>query len=255
MKAIILAAGRGSRMQGLTEARPKCLIEIGGRPLVEWQLRALRAAGAEQVSLVRGYRGELLTPYGDRHFENPRWSETNMVGSLACAAGWLRTSPCVVSYSDIFYSTATVAALATTDAALAITFDPDWKALWSARFDDPLSDAETFRIDATGAITEIGGKTRVIDDIQGQYMGLLRFTPASWREVEAALDAMGPERRDRLDMTGLLGVLIGRGVRVQGIATPGAWGEADNADDVAFYAAEIAAGRLDLAVLTQGASQ
>ena len=50
---------------------------------------------------------------------------------------------------------------------------------------DPLSDAETFRIDASGELLEIGGKTGKIEDIEGQYMGLLKFTPTAWTAVES----------------------------------------------------------------------
>ena len=53
-------------------------------------------------------------------------------------------------------------------------------------------------------LLEIGGKTRRIDDIQGQYMGLLKFnTPLAWSKVEALLDTLDQAVRDRLDLTGL----------------------------------------------------
>ncbi|HEY9841671.1 MAG TPA: NTP transferase domain-containing protein, partial [Candidatus Obscuribacterales bacterium] len=79
MKAIILAAGRGSRMQGLSEAQPKCLTRLGDRPLLEWQLGALRQAGITETAVVKGYRGELLERPDLYGFENPRWAQTNMV--------------------------------------------------------------------------------------------------------------------------------------------------------------------------------
>lgn len=83
MKAIILAAGRCSRMKDLTDDRPKCLVELRGKPLLEWQLIALRAAGISEIAIVTGYKRELLCNRGLHEFHNPRWADTNMVSSLA----------------------------------------------------------------------------------------------------------------------------------------------------------------------------
>ena len=103
MRAIILAAGRGSRMGGLTEDHPKCLTPFAGRTLLEWQLGALRAAGIRDIAIVRGYLAESLNPADCIWFENPEWARTNMVSTLACASQWLQRDDCIVSYSDIVY--------------------------------------------------------------------------------------------------------------------------------------------------------
>jgi choline kinase len=247
MKAIILAAGRGSRMGGLTDDRPKCLVELAGRPLLARQTSALRDGGVDEVGLVRGYRGDLFDNTGVTLFDNPRWAESNMVVSLRCAAPWLRTEPCIISYSDIFYSAATVERLAACADDIAIAFDPDWRQLWERRFADPLADAETFRRDENNIVTEIGKKTTEIADIQGQYMGLLRFSPAGWAKVEVFLDAMPPIARDRLDMTSLLSGLIAGGARVRAVAAVGPWGEVDNATDLKLYEDMVRSGALALA--------
>ena len=54
MKAIILAAGRGSRMKNLTDEIPKCMLEFRGKPLIEWQLASLRSAGINEIGIVTG---------------------------------------------------------------------------------------------------------------------------------------------------------------------------------------------------------
>lgn len=60
MKAIILAAGIGKRFKEVTDRRPKCLIEIQGKTLLERTLTALGAAGVTQAVIVIGYRGEMI---------------------------------------------------------------------------------------------------------------------------------------------------------------------------------------------------
>jgi choline kinase len=156
MKAIILAAGRGSRMKHLTEERPKCLVELHGKALLDWQLGALREAGISEIAIVTGYKRELLANRGLTEFHNPRWAETNMVASLACAQDWLRKGTCIVSYSDIFYSVCAVKALIASESFLALTYDVNWLKLWSKRFGDPLLDAESFRLSSENTLAEIG---------------------------------------------------------------------------------------------------
>jgi choline kinase len=247
MRAIILAAGRGSRMGSLSDDRPKCLIELEGRTLIERQIAALRRGGAKEIGVVRGYRAETVDFPGLSYFANERWSQTNMVMSLAAAASWLRAGPVIVSYADIFYRSELVRSLACAQGRLVIAYDRDWRRLWTRRFADPLADAETFRTDAAGRLLEIGGKTSRIEEIGGQYMGLLKFTPEAWSAVELLLATLHAETRDRLDMTGLLRRLLsGKELSVDTLSTGGQWGEIDNPEDVALYRKMIEEGELVL---------
>ena len=236
MRALILAAGRGSRMRHLTDDRPKGLVALNGESLIARQCAALRGAGATEIGIVTGYRAELLAPFAETVFHNPDWAETQMVTSLSRADRWLREAPLIVSYSDIFYTAATVTALMGATASLAISYDPDWEELWSGRFADPLEDAETFRLAADGVhLAGIGGRPRSREEVEGQYMGLLRFTPESWRSVLDLRAGLSAQTRDRLHMTGLLDLLVARGERIEAIACRGPWGEIDSVEDLAFY--------------------
>lgn len=236
MKAIILAAGRGSRMKNLTDECPKCLVELRGKPLLEWQLIALREAGIKDISIVTGYKRELLADFGLKEFNNPRWASTNMVSSLACAGEWLEAEPCIVSYSDIFYKSCAVKSLILCKALLAVTYDSNWRKLWEKRFGDPLIDAETFRLNPDGTLAEIGNKPRTIEEIEGQYMGLLRFTPEGWREVRRIRAELSQELCDKMHMTGTLQKVIEAGkVPVASVPYSSEWGEFDSESDIKAY--------------------
>ncbi|MEU4420917.1 phosphocholine cytidylyltransferase family protein [Actinoplanes sp. NPDC024001] len=244
MRGVILAAGRGSRLGGLTAERPKCMVPLAGRPLLHWQRAALGAAGITEQAVVVGYRSELVDTQDMTVFRATRWAETNMVGSLLAAEQWLTTGPCVVSYADIVYSAATVRRLAAAPGELAIAYDPAWAELWRRRFADPRDDAETFRLAPDGALREIGARPATVREVQGQYMGLLRFTPAAWSAVRAVLDALTPAEVDALDMTSLLRMLLDAGRRVETVACEGAWGEVDSGTDLAVCEDLIARGEL-----------
>jgi len=238
-RALILAAGRGSRLGNLTLDRPKCLTVLAGRTLLDWQLAALRGAGIEDIAIVTGYRSELLEGRGLRTIHNPRWTETNMVASAVCAANWLEAGATVISYSDIVYGPAVVRRLLESPDDVAITFDRAWLTLWSLRFDEPLSDAETFREDH-GRLVAIGARPGALADVQGQYMGLLRCTPAGWERARTTWESEPRDRRDRLDMTGLLQRLLGRSERIGTVGVDGGWCEVDSAEDLRRYERALA---------------
>lgn len=245
MRGVILAAGRGSRMGPLGGDRPKCLVEFEGKTLIERQIAALRGGGVDEIAVVRGYRAGMIEVPGVSYFANKRWAETNMVATLSAAACWLRSTPVIVSYADIFYRHELVRALAAAQGEFVIAYDRDWRRLWTRRFADPLSDAETFRIDASGRLLEIGGKTNRIEDIEGQYMGLFKLTPAAWSHIEALLGALEPAIRDRLDVTGLLRRLLARNeIGIETLPANSHWGEIDNPEDLALYATMTRDGEL-----------
>jgi L-glutamine-phosphate cytidylyltransferase len=241
-RGLILAAGRGSRLGDMTEDQPKGLVPLGGHSLIDWQIAALRAAEISDIAIATGYRGSLLAARGLTCFENPHWSETNMVMSLAGASAWLEQQPCIVSYADIFYAPDDLASLVSTTADIAVAYDPDWLALWSSRFDDPLDDAETFRMKGD-RLVEIGQKPSSVDQVEGQYMGLLRFSPVGWATIASLLDALPDDIRDRLDMTSLLQRLLDQDTPIGVCPISNGWGEVDHQSDLEFYERELAAGK------------
>jgi choline kinase len=234
MKAIILAAGRGHRMRTITADQPKCFVELCGKKLIEWQMDALNHASITNIAIVRGYLANAFQ-YKVSYFDNPRWSETNMLMSLVTAKEWLRSDTCIISYSDIVYSEKTVDRLINGYGDILITYDPSWLKLWSLRFDEPLSDAETFKLNKESDLIEIGGRANSVQEIEGQFMGLLRFTPKGWGIIEKYLNTLNQETLDKMDMTKLLKGLIISGEKVGAIPINEPWYEVDNENDLTQY--------------------
>lgn len=233
-RAIILAAGRGSRMKHLTDLDPKCKTVLHGKALIEWQFQSLQRAGITDIAVVTGYQKDRIDVGGER-FENPRWHESNMVRSLLAAKTWLRRFPCIVSYSDIVYSSQIAKDLvADANDELTLAYDPNWYQLWRKRFEDPTDDGETFKLQQQ-RIVEIGGKIRSLNDVQGQYMGLLKFTPQSWSTVEDYLGNLASQSVDKLDMTSLLSQLISENVTIMGVPNHFPWYEVDSESDLDIY--------------------
>ena len=237
MRGIILAAGRGSRMGKLTHNKPKCLSEINGSSLLDLQIKSLKDGGVSEIALVTGYRRDMLTRPGIVEFYNRDWATTQMVYSLMQAKDWLATAPCIVSYSDIFFDAHLVSKLIESKAKLGVAYDSNWFSLWSRRFSDPSCDAEDFEIDPIGNLVSIGGRpARPLKQIVGQYMGLLRFTPEGWSEVENVLLTCAKKVIAEIHMTSLLQLIIERGrMKIGTVENDQPWGEVDQASDLALY--------------------
>lgn len=217
-------------MGNLTDELPKCRSLLHGTELIQWQLDSLHEAGATSIAIVTGYLSDTFD-FDLAYFHNSRWAETNMVRTLMEAEEWLRQDTCIVAYADIVYLPQAVSDLAASPADLAITYDPRWLDLWSRRFDDPLDDAETFRLIGEH-LAEIGGKPVTIEEIEGQFMGLLKFTPAGWASIRRYLDTLAPETLDKLDSTSLLKDLLRAGTSVHAVPVTTPWAEVDGEHDL-----------------------
>lgn len=241
MKAVVLAAGAGSR---LGSQRPKCMTPLGGRPLLHWQLETLRAAGIRQIAVVVGHRADQVDPLGAEMIANERHRSTNMVESLFCAREWIgcEGADTLVTYGDlVFDRTVLAAALGATDADVATVVGREWLRLWSARFANPLDDAESLRL-RDGWIAEIGRRASGAAAIEGQYVGITRLSAAG---LAAASELRERRRREggyceRMQMTELLQALVADGVAVRAIEVERGWLELDTPADLSLYERIIA---------------
>ena len=85
MKAIILAAGMGTRMDKYTKNLPKCMLNFNGKPLIERQIETLRSVGINDIMVVKGYMPDKINIEGVKYYVNKNYENTNMVETLMCA--------------------------------------------------------------------------------------------------------------------------------------------------------------------------
>ena len=129
MKAIILAAGRGSRLKPYTKESPKCLTELGGMTLIERQLQTLRNQGIDDIIIITGYKSDQLKLPETRQIHNTSWANTNMVESLFCAEAEFGKD-IIVCYSDIIYEPNVLSSLLMSTEDISVVVDRKWRAYW-----------------------------------------------------------------------------------------------------------------------------
>lgn len=236
MRAIILAAGEGTRLRPYTLDRPKCLVEIDGLSLLDRQLAVL-ASEAIQPLLIGGYKADMLKRAGVELKMNPRFAETNMVWTLFCAEEDLEAE-IIVSYGDIVYSCSVLRALLKSEADISLTIDLDWESYWRARNEDPLDDAESLKLASDGRILEIGQKPKSLAEIEGQYMGLMKFSAKGVNILKKvfhdakAIGTLRGKAPENAYMTDLLQAIIDAGYRIDAVPVHGGWVEVDTVADL-----------------------
>lgn len=182
MNVIILAAGQGTRLRPLTDDRPKCMVEVNGKSIIDRQLETMYRCGIAQkdITIIAGYRGEALK----KKFEdtalniliNTEYEHTNMVYSLMCARALMeKEEDILVSYGDIIYQEQILQKILEATSEISVVVDDGWHSYWSQRCENPLDDAETLLFDQQGFLTEIGQKSNDLNRVQAQYIGLMRF--------------------------------------------------------------------------------
>ena len=182
MRAIILAAGEGKRLRPLTDNTPKSMVNLWGKPLLVRQIEQLKSLAIEQILVVTGYKKETIEALGVETIFNPDYASSNMVYSLSCALPNLTSNDddqVIILYGDIAYPTEylkiLIEAPVTRQSPVVVLGNLDWYKLWSARLEDPLSDAETFIYNEDNDLLEIGQKPDDLAQVQAQYMGMLKY--------------------------------------------------------------------------------
>lgn len=188
------------------------------------------------IGIVIGYRSDMFTVSGVTYFHNEIWEQKNMFYSLTMAEEWLKSEPCIVCYSDVVFSPTLIRALTECEDDLALTYYTDFWELWQARMDDPLLDLETFKLTKDGRhLEEIGKKPTCREEIQGQYIGLIRFTPESWQWVRRTIGHPLPKPVAKLDMTTLLLGSLEDGCPISALPISELWLECDTEKDIEVY--------------------
>lgn len=173
MKVIVIAAGMGTRLRPHTAQRPKCMVEVQGKPILHHQLDAFRAHGIDDIVIVRGYKGGGIVAPGARFVDNHDYRNNNILLSLFCAGTEL-TGDVIVTYGDIVYGADVVGALLEAPQPGALVVDADWASIYEGRTDHPIDQAELCRQNAFDLVTAVG-KSIGPEGACGEFIGLARF--------------------------------------------------------------------------------
>lgn len=246
MKAIILAAGQGERLRPLTKNIPKCMVDFFGKSILERQIDVFTRCGISDICVVVGYCENKINFQKVTKYKNEQFMTTNMVESLFCAKDKL-TDSVIVSYGDIIFESQIIQKLINSVHDISVVIDKNWKDYWETRFENPLDDAESLVIDKNGIITDIGQKVKHIEEIQGQFVGLMKFQNNGVSDIKrfyektkkmssAGFNPLNPKIPfEKSFMTDFLQGLIHDDHKLNPVIVKNGWLEIDSLKDYELY--------------------
>jgi len=182
VRGIILAAGKGARLNGTAGTLPKCLVRIGGMTLVERQIAVLRGCGIDEIVVVVGCQAERVRRAcgrGIAFMENTRYAQTNSLYSLWLARPLL-TDGFVVANCDVLLHPRLMNDLLTArhPDALLVAYQAD---------DEPLGEEEMKVRISRGRVVDIS-KSMAAEEADGENVGIVKFGPEGARLLTTILD-------------------------------------------------------------------
>jgi len=243
LKAIILAAGQGTRLRPLTNSKPKCMVKYKNKPIINYILDTMKECKIKDIAVVDGYKKSILENYLQEEnitfFTNSEFNTTNMVTTLFKAKEFMNDD-IIISYADIIYTKEILEKLMNSNDDLNVVVDKNWKELWSIRMENPLDDAETLKI-KDGNIVELGKRPKNYNDIDGQYIGLIKITKSIIPKLIDFYELLDKnilydgKDYDNMYMTSLLQLFIDNMINVKPVFIFGGWIEIDSLQDLNNY--------------------
>lgn len=239
-KIIVLAAGQGTRLRPHTDSLPKALVPLASKPLLDYQLDVYQQLGLQEVFLIGGYQAASFEERGLPLFVNREFDTSNMVYSLFSAETlFTEEEDVIVAYGDIVFEPEVLKGLLHAEGDVVVTADKRWEDLWKLRMEDPLADAETFRFDDNGALLELGKKPSSLDDIQAQFIGLVKFSSRAVKQLypfyQAMQSDMNEETFRQMYFTDYIQALIDGQWDVRCHFIERQWLEVDSVNDLETY--------------------
>lgn len=243
MKAIIIGAGRGSRLRHETDDIPKTLVHVLGRPMLDQILEALYSAGfaEKDVVFVSGYAEAVLrNRYPKLTFvRNQDWEHNNILASLLCAREHM-SDGFVSTYADIVYEPGIVRRLRAASEDIVLGCDTDFRRRYVGRSQHPESDAEKLRAEGR-RVRELSRRIPG-EQAQGEFIGVMKLSAEGARQLITSFDEAKARHAGQIYREGrsferaylidLLAEMLERGTPMFREDTPGGYMEIDTLEDL-----------------------
>jgi len=178
-KAVIIAAGMGSRLRPFTDNIPKCLVSVAGKPMLLRALEKFRKVGVEEFIIIRGYKANVFDEWKDQFgkgvtfVDNLDYEKNNILVSFFKAEPYFaKEESFYFSYADIIYAQDVMDKLADAKGDFCHIVDKDYAKIYEGRTDHPLSQGELCTVDAQGFIEKVGKCSCDYDKAIGEFIGL-----------------------------------------------------------------------------------
>src|SRR5215470_11691345 len=232
MKAVILAAGQGTRIRAVHGERPKCLIQVDHKTILDHQIEGLFKAGVDEIAIVVGYEKQQIIRHVQKRFgrrmpkihfiENPAFALTNNIYSLWVARDWINGEGFVCLNADVIFDSQILHSALEAASPMSMIVDPEWR-------------DETMKVVISkGQVVQMSKKISK-SDFSGTYIGITVFHQLINARFFAKMQHLVEAGRVNEFFNVAVQELVDEGVRVGFTTTAGApWAEIDDPLDLTF---------------------
>ena len=239
-KALIIAAGLGSRLKKHTENLPKCMLDFGGKTLLQRQLDSYKKCGIKDISLIRGYKKEKINYKGIKYFENTDYKNNNILNSIFYAEKVINGN-IIISYSDILFDSSVVERTLDTDHDISVVVDIDWRGYYVGRKDHPISEAENVIFNSNNEVEKIGKINTGNEEVHGEFIGMIKLSNRGTEIFKEHFHRLKkiywnkPFQRAKIFqkayLTDFIQELVDIGIKVHCVIIESGWKEIDTVED------------------------
>jgi len=239
-KVLIIAAGLGSRLKKHTENLPKCMLDFGGKTLLQRQLDAYKKNSITDISIVRGYKKNKIKYKGIKYFENTDYKNNNILNSIFYAEDFINGN-LIISYSDILFDSTVVKRLLKSNHDISVVVDIDWRGYYVGRKDHPISEAENVIFNSNNEVEKIGKINTGAEEVHGEFIGMIKLSNRGTEIFKEYFHKFKkiywnkPFQRAKIFqkayLTDFIQELVDRGIKVHCVIIEGGWKEIDTVED------------------------
>ena len=241
MRVIILAAGMGSRLRPLTNDKPKCMIKLFNETLIERQIKIFHSCNINDITIVTGYRNEMIDIPDVNYVKNENYETTNMNESLFCALE-PSNSHVLVTYSDIVFEQKIIQQMLEITDGIRLAVNLNWKKYYQNRKNHPLSEAENVLVENERILQIRKNISKSLQNQQiGEFLGIMML---SSDHIKILLQRYSYLKKNHIGafhnspslsnayITDMLQEIINCGINVNPVFTEGRWFEIDTPEDL-----------------------
>jgi L-glutamine-phosphate cytidylyltransferase len=240
IKCLIVAAGLGSRLKDHTEHNPKCMLDFGGKTLLQRQLASYKDNGIDDISLIRGYKKNKIKYKGIKYFDNNDYKDNNILSSIFYGEEVINGN-IIISYSDILFEPFVVKRAMDSDHDISVIVDIDWRDYYIDRKDHPLSEAENVIFNSNNEVVKIGKIATDKEEVHGEFIGMIKLNHRGCEIFKQNFHRVKkhfwnkPFQRAKIFqkayLTDMIQELVDIGIKVHCVIIERGWKEIDTVED------------------------
>ena len=175
MNAIIIAAGSGKRISEDVKDLPKSLLTVNGKPIIAYQIQALKQVGIKNIVVITGIHDEKFGIENVHYIKDHYYNEHDILGSLMEAKDFLKNDVLVL-YSDIIFESKILRQILDSKGDISIAIDMTWEKMYEGRTEHPKSEAENVQLNKAKKIIKIKKNIKNENNDVGEFLGIIKFS-------------------------------------------------------------------------------